>query len=450
MRLLITALACLMSVNMLGQGFTLYNQEFLSLNPSFVGIDSCYRVTKSYRNQWVGLDNNPYIFTASFDTNIKSHNGGFGINYIRESFGNTNTTVVSGIYAHQLMINASTKFIAAIQPDYHHLVLDPIFVDPSIPSDESSFSSIGLSAGCLLHNPNFHIGITANNLVHYYLGNSTDIQQHLAVKAHASGTISFGHKTYISPFCVVRTNLATNAALDLGLLLKHQNYSFSLSVRPGDNITPGIRIEDDFCSLGYSYAITTSALQTYSDGSHTFGLAVYLFPQKKNVSQSMFSSVYNKIKTNRITPRKLSNNLQSSPIQFNEFDREFPIERIFLVANKGEDCSGNTQDGEDIALLAETILLGEYDILERKHFEQVLDEQRLAASGLLLEETAVELGCNAGSQGIIFTEVGCLSGQTTINLKLVGCQTSEIYWSCIGIGSTPLETLEKVKQELSK
>ena len=137
-------------------------------------------------------------------------------------------------------------------------------------------------------------------------------------------------------------------------------------------------------------------------------------------------------------------------ITFNKFDREFPIERIFVVANPSEDCDGNIQDGQDVANITESLLLGEYDVLERRYFEQILDEQKLAASGLLLEETAVELGCNAGSQGILFTEVGCLGGEKTINLKLVGCQTSEIYWSCVGIDASPIEVINRIKLELAK
>lgn len=142
--------------------------------------------------------------------------------------------------------------------------------------------------------------------------------------------------------------------------------------------------------------------------------------------------------------------ITNDSIKFNGFDRVTSIDRIFVVAIEGQDCLDNIHDGQDIALLAESLLLGEYEILERRYFEQILEEQRLSASGLLNEKTAVELGLNAGSQGILFTEVGCLDGIRTINLKLVDCQTSEIYWSCIGIGTTPLETVQKVKEELSK
>jgi len=137
-------------------------------------------------------------------------------------------------------------------------------------------------------------------------------------------------------------------------------------------------------------------------------------------------------------------------ISFNSFAREVPVKRIFVVANPANDCNGDIQDGQDIANIVESLLLGEYDILERRYFEEILNEQQLAASGLVFEEKAVELGCNAGSQGILFTEVGCLGGEATINLKLVGCQTSEIYWSCVGIEASPIEVINRIKLELAK
>ena len=103
---------------------------------------------------------------------------------------------------------------------------------------------------------------------------------------------------------------------------------------------------------------------------------------------------------------------------------------------------------QDIASFTEGSLLGLYNVVERRNLERVLDEQRLALSGVLYEQSAVEAGCNVGAQGIIFTEYGCLTGQETIQLKLVDCQTSELYWSATGVNATAQETLDKVRQEL--
>ena len=103
---------------------------------------------------------------------------------------------------------------------------------------------------------------------------------------------------------------------------------------------------------------------------------------------------------------------------------------------------------QDIASFTEGSLLGFYNVVERRNLERVLDEQRLALSGVLYEQSAVEAGCNVGAQGIIFTEYGCLTGQEIIQLKLVDCQTSELYWSTTEVNATAPETLDKVRQEL--
>lgn len=141
-------------------------------------------------------------------------------------------------------------------------------------------------------------------------------------------------------------------------------------------------------------------------------------------------------------------NSSNSDIQFNQVPKDVIVETVAVVPVDGKDCSGQTISGQDIASFTEGSLLGLYNVVERRNLERVLDEQRLALSGVLYEKSAVEAGCNVGAQGIIFTEYGCLTGQETIQLKLVDCQTSELYWSATGVNATAQETLDKVRQEL--
>lgn len=137
-----------------------------------------------------------------------------------------------------------------------------------------------------------------------------------------------------------------------------------------------------------------------------------------------------------------------SQISFNQVPKDVIVETVAVVPVNGKDCNGQTVSGQDIASFTEGSLLGLYNVVERRNLERVLDEQRLALSGILYEQSAVEAGCNVGAQGIIFTEYGCLTRQETIQLKLVDCQTSELYWSATGVNATAQETLDKVRQEL--
>ena len=68
----------------------------------------------------------------------------------------------------------------------------------------------------------------------------------------------------------------------------------------------------------------------------------------------------------------------------------------------------------------------------------------------MFEKSTVEAGCNIGAQGIIFTEFGCIGEEETIQVKLVDCQTSELYWSATGHGSSILDVVKVIKVNLDK
>ncbi|MDB4694355.1 hypothetical protein OAF30_02895 [Flavobacteriales bacterium] len=146
----------------------------------------------------------------------------------------------------------------------------------------------------------------------------------------------------------------------------------------------------------------------------------------------------------------IKNSSKPSDVSFNQVPKDIIVTTVAVLPIDGKDCNGEMISGQDIASFTEGSLLGLYNVVERRNLERVLDEQKLALSGLIYEKSAVEAGCNVGAQGIIFTEYGCLTGQETIQLKLVDCQTSELYWSATGVNATAKETLDKVREELER
>jgi len=146
----------------------------------------------------------------------------------------------------------------------------------------------------------------------------------------------------------------------------------------------------------------------------------------------------------------IKNSSKPSDVSFNQVPKDIIVTTVAVLPIDGKDCNGEMISGQDIASFTEGSLLGLYNVVERRNLERVLDEQKLALSGLIYEKSAVEAGCNVGAQGIIFTEYGCLTGQETIQLKLVDCQTSELYWSATGVNATAKETLDKVREEITK
>lgn len=140
--------------------------------------------------------------------------------------------------------------------------------------------------------------------------------------------------------------------------------------------------------------------------------------------------------------------LGQGEIQFNRKAADEVISRVFVIASDSKPCEGTDLSSESIAEYAEVALLSEYEILERKHLEMLLQEQRLGMSGLIFEDQAVEAGCLQGSQGIVFCSVGCLSGQTMTKIKLVDCRESFQHWSAVAIDVSPSLLVAEVVRNL--
>jgi hypothetical protein len=129
----------------------------------------------------------------------------------------------------------------------------------------------------------------------------------------------------------------------------------------------------------------------------------------------------------------------------------FEISKVAVIGKESTLCDGTIDDGQGISELVEGELLGIYGVVERKHLEEILDEQRLAMSGLLLEDSDfTQAGCLAGAQGTVLASYGCLQGKTKLQVKLVDCSTSDIYWSATGLDVSEFDLLDALRSKLKE
>ena len=143
------------------------------------------------------------------------------------------------------------------------------------------------------------------------------------------------------------------------------------------------------------------------------------------------------------------NNNDENRIMINFSKADISINKIAVFGKESELCNGTKNDGSALAEVIEMGLLGIYNVVERKHLNQILDEQRLAMSGLILDDSDfASAGCLAGAQGTILASYGCIQEQTKIIVKLVDCSTSDLYWSAIGLGVSEFELINELRQRL--
>jgi hypothetical protein len=125
------------------------------------------------------------------------------------------------------------------------------------------------------------------------------------------------------------------------------------------------------------------------------------------------------------------------------------ISKVAVIGKESILCDGTKDDGQGLADLVEGELLWFYGVVERKHLEEILDEQRLAMSGLVLEDTDfANAGCLAGAQGTVLVSYGCLQDRTKLQMKLVDCSTSDLHWSATGLDVSEFDLLDALRSKL--
>lgn len=154
--------------------YTQYTLNRFALNPAVAGLVPCADVTVGNRKQWVGFDDAPNHYFASFNTRLNKddkfpgnfHGVGFYVSNDRDGF-NENTRVKLA-YSYHLKVSrnwrASFGIFGGIQQQKFNLdavrvrniALDPVFDD----EETAGYVYPEISPGAFLHNNNFFLGLS--------------------------------------------------------------------------------------------------------------------------------------------------------------------------------------------------------------------------------------------------------------------------------------------------
>lgn len=154
---------------------------------------------------------------------------------------------------------------------------------------------------------------------------------------------------------------------------------------------------------------------------------------------------------NRSSPQgnRVESTEGSTPIRFRQSKSESPIGVAAVLSLDGVDCTKGATQAFDEANIVEQELLGLYDIVDRTHLEMILDEQRLALSGLVMEEGSLaKAGCLAGAQGTVVVTKGCLAKRDILTIKMLDCSSSMMYWVATGPPDQVYEIMAEVRSML--
>lgn len=273
--------------------FSQYQDYSAFINPSFIVNDYKLNADVQHRQQWVGFDGRPIITATNVSYEVKKAYSAFGISYLIDVLGA------------QLSHNARLNYSGAIRFKGHTIApgiymgivanhLDGSKLNPIQTGDENIISSnqagvaFDMGLGLSYRFKGLVVGFSVSHLtgqtLEYADGGTVS---KVTIARHYYGLIRYdfniGRMFRLKPLTFFKTDGAS-AQVDNWLWFGFDNLNKYLN---RVNIGVGYRIDDavmvagevvfKWFRVGYSYDITTSGLNGYSNGSHEVTLRMHLF-----------------------------------------------------------------------------------------------------------------------------------------------------------------------------
>lgn len=300
--------------------YTQYVFNNLLLNPAVSGIENYTDVRAGYRSQWTGLQGAPvtsYLtITAPLGDNFlqgdasgfpggggqdpysrsytqtymaaEPHHG-IGATILTDQAGPITQTDVNLTYAYHLGITDRINLAAGVGAGFNHISLNTSLItladanDKAITNGNNSQWKPDVNVGVWMYSANYYVGASIQQLLptNLYFSTNNNYNQSKTVPQYF---LTGGVKLFLTddltllPSVLFKVIQPTPVTFDINTKLSFQDkFWIGGSYRKGDSfgVLAGVNISS-FINVGYSYDITTSALNTVSNGTHELVISLLL------------------------------------------------------------------------------------------------------------------------------------------------------------------------------
>jgi type IX secretion system PorP/SprF family membrane protein len=299
--------------------YTQYVFNNYLLNPAVTGIENYTDVRAGYRSQWTGLNGAPVTnfltinaplgrefiegnansFSAGGGENPNSRlytqeymaaapHHGIGAMLVTDKAGPITTTNFNATYAYHLGLTERLNLSVGVAAGFMRTSLNTAEItletalDPAIANGNNSQLHPDLGLGAWLYTSNYFIGISAQQILPqslYLKSTSVDV-----IKTVPHFFFTAGVKLFVSddvtlmPSVLVKQIKPVPLTYDANLKLAFRDkFWIGGSYRHSDSFgaLAGFYL-GSFLNVGYSYDVTTSALNTVSNGTHELVIGILL------------------------------------------------------------------------------------------------------------------------------------------------------------------------------
>lgn len=264
--------------------FSQYYFNELVINPAYAGNHVQLSLTSTYRNQWVNFPGAPRTFSISGHTSLYDGKVGVGLLVNHDEIGSYRNQNVYGYYSYKIAFRKATLSMG-LQAGFNFLGVDFSQLDLMNPGD-MSFASLNT------YKPNFGTGLYLN-FKNSFIGLSVPFILNSTLASGASGigaelkearyyflrggtiqALNPKATLKLNPSILIRAQEGQPLSMDLNLgVIIHDIVSTGASLRSGDALIGFIdlKLSESF-HFAYSFDMTGSSLNRFSNGSHEFML----------------------------------------------------------------------------------------------------------------------------------------------------------------------------------
>jgi type IX secretion system PorP/SprF family membrane protein len=301
--------------------YTQYVFNNYLLNPAVTGIENYTDLKMGYRKQWTGLDGAPTTSYLTFNMPIGNQflNGdatasaaggtenpmsrsyvqdyqaaaphhGIGMTIVSDKAGPLTETNIDATYAYHIGLSPKWNMAVGVAAGVSYVGLNTSVITLEVDNDPAITNGIAgqwkpdLGAGIWIYTSNFYVGASAQQLLKsnlYFSTNTSTYNQSQTVphyfftsgvKLPVSDDVSF------MPSVMLKIINPTPVSYDItGKLAFRDRFWVGGSYRHNDSFSAlaGLNISS-FINIGYSYDMTTSTLNTVSNGTHEIVIGILL------------------------------------------------------------------------------------------------------------------------------------------------------------------------------
>jgi len=297
-KLLITCLACSLSIVGYAQDEAIFSQYFISpilINPAAAGFEDGHRLQLNARGQWSGFVDAPQTYAVNYNGALGPAFG-LGVGILTETAAQLSRTRVQLNYAFRFNVKDKVKISAGFSTRYEQLSLDNAVTSGTFfdQADDIIFNalngvgnfdaSLGIFGSV---NESTYMGLTINNLVKTRLDQIVTESQESLLEFF---TFQFGHKVTVpdlkftlEPSLMIRQIRDAPFQMDLnmkaGFLDDQLITGLSYRTLGTVGLLLGTRINAFY--LYYSYDLSFQRFQRYTAGSHEISFAFDLKKRNK-------------------------------------------------------------------------------------------------------------------------------------------------------------------------